>query len=359
MRTRLRASGCLMAFPLLVVILLSLFSGSPVSAQDETPTSPVETSTPQAEAPTPSQVITAINNLRLSHGIPALGIHPVLMQIGQMEAEGIAAGMNGHWRPNDMTLGQWLISLGYPLSGDLSLDGYRSENWGFAATTEDAINMWLGDDIHTNTMLSVDRSDIGVGIAAMGDGTYVVVAETALQTRSGKQQSDAYAIMTGIPLTKAAYAGMSTQVAANGLLPQGMLPVALNTALADGNVYHEVKYGQTLWGIAVTYKTTIKQLQQLNNLSDITVQPGQKLMVMKGATQPAPHTPPVSGTVALPPPVFSTPTIFPATPSSTPTVNPEYAAHEKRKNTFGIVGIVVAALFLGGLFAMMTKKKQI
>jgi LysM repeat protein len=359
MKTRLYASRYLVVFPLLAVILLSLSSGSPVSAQDETPTPQVETSTPQAEAPTPSQVITAVNDLRLSHGVPALGIHPVLMQIGQMEAEGIAAGMNGHWRPNDMTLGQWLISLGYPLSGDLSLDGYRSENWGFAQTTEDAISMWLGDDIHTNTMLSVDRSDIGVGIASTGDGSYVVVVETALQTRSGKQQSDAYVIMTGIPLTKAAYADMSTQAAANGLLPQNMMPVAVNTALPDGNIYHEVKYGQTLWSIAVIYKTTIQRIRQLNNLPDTIVQPGQKLLVMKGATQPAPRTPPVSGTVALPPPGFSTPTIFPATPTSTPTVNPEYAAREKQKNTFGIVGIVVAALFLGGLFAVMTKKKQI
>jgi LysM repeat protein len=172
-------------------------------------------------------------------------------------------------------LGQWLISLGYPLSGDLSLDGYRSENWGFAQDAESAVAMWLGDDEHSSTMLSLDRSDIGVGIAfSQENDAYVVVVETALQTRSGKQQSEAYVILTGIPQTQAAYSDMSTQAAENGLLPQNMLPVALNTALADGNVYHDVKYGQTLWSIAITYGTTIKQIQQLNGLIDTTVQPG-------------------------------------------------------------------------------------
>jgi LysM repeat protein len=324
-----------------------------VFAQDETPT-------PVKEAPSPSQIIQAVNNLRISHGIAPLMAHPVLMQVGQLEADGIGAGYGGHWRPNDLTLGQWLISLGYPLSGDLSLDGYRSENWGFAQTSDEAIAMWLGDDEHTNTMLSVDRSDIGVGVAfSTEDDSYVIVVETALQTRSGKQQSDASIIMTGIPQTKAAYSDMSTLAAKNGLLPQNMLPVALNTALADGNVYHEVKYGQTLWSIAVTYKTTIKQIQQLNNLSDTTVQPGQKLLVQKGATQPALRITSPIGTTTLTPQTFSTLTVIPATGTPTPKTLRETSVWDKQRNTLGIVSIAIAALFLGGLFTLMTRRKSI
>jgi LysM repeat protein len=332
-----------------LALLLGLLSVNQVSAQDATPT-------PQREPPTPSQIIEAVNALRISYGIAPLSVHPVLMQIGQTEANGIASGMGGHWRPNDLTLGQWLISLGYPLSGDLSLDGYRSENWGFADDAESAIAMWLGDDEHTNTMLSIYRSDIGVGIAfSETDGAYVIVVETALQTKSGKQQEDAYVIMTGIPLTQAAYSSMSTQAAENGLLPQNMMPVALNTALADGNVYHDVKYGQTLWSIAITYRTTIKQIQQLNNLSDTTVHPNQRLLVLKGATQPAPSlTTPI---IALSPQSFSTPTIISSTtaiPKPTP-----YTARDKQKDMFGVIAIGVAALFLGGLFAVITRKKPI
>jgi spore germination protein YaaH len=50
-----------------------------------------------------------------------------------------------------------------------------------------------------------------------------------------------------------------------------------------------VKYGQALWSIAIQYGTTIDQLRRLNNLpSTPVIYPGQKLIVMKNATQPAP-----------------------------------------------------------------------
>jgi uncharacterized protein YkwD len=335
-----------------LALLLGLLSVNQASAQDVTPT-------PQAP-PMPSQIIEAVNALRISHGIAPLGVHPVLMQVGQQEADGIASGMNGHWRPSELTLGQWLISLGYPLSGDLSLDGYRSENWGFADDAESAIAMWLSDDEHSATMLSLDRSDIGVGIAfSEADGSYVIVVETALQTRSGQQQTDAYVIMTGIPLTKAAYSSMATQAAENGLLPQNMMPVALNTALADGNVYHDVKYGQTLWSIAVTYGTTIKQIQQLNGLTNTTVRTGQHLLILKGATQPAPREAPITPMVVLSPQSFSTPTAIPAVTHTPEAVPAFYPPRNKGKDMFGIIAIGVAALFLGGLFSAMTRKKPI
>jgi LysM repeat protein len=335
---------------LLVSLSLSWLSVSRVSAQDETPT-------PQSEVPTPAQIMEAVNNLRLSRGLNPLNAHPVLMQIAQYQADGIATGMQGHWRPNGLTLGQWLISLGYPLSGDLTLDGYRSENWGFAQNADEAIAMWLSDDEHTNTMLSIYRSDMGVGIALSEEG-YVIVMETALQTKSGQQQTEAYAILTGIPATQAAYSGMATQDAENGLLPQGMMPVAVSTADPQGNVYHEVKYGQTLWSIAITYGTTIKQIQQLNNLLDTILQPGQKLLVLNNATQTAPREASVIGTTAAPSPAVSTPT-FVSTHTQTSEPVRMLTAQEKRQNTLGVVGIGIAALFLGGLFTAMTKRKPI
>jgi len=71
----------------------------------------------QNETLVPSQIIEAVNILRLSHGIAPLAVHPVLMQVAQQQADGIAAGLEGHWRPKGMTLGQWLISLGYRFQG--------------------------------------------------------------------------------------------------------------------------------------------------------------------------------------------------------------------------------------------------
>lgn len=338
-----------------IVLLLAIlvfpfaFHSIPAKAQDFGPTPTL------GAPPNPADIINAVNNLRLSYGLPALIAHPVLMQIAQEQASGIAAGFPGHWRPNGMTLGQWMMSLGYPLSGDLSLDGYRSENWGPAQTAEDAIQMWLGDDLHTNTMLSVDRSDIGAGVA-VGDGEFIVVIETALRTRSGQMQSNAAAILTGVPQTKMAYSSMETQAAINGVLPQYSIPVALNTPFPNGRVYHEVLYGQTLWSIAVAYGTTIRQIQSLNNLGEsTTVYEGQTLLVRTDATQPAPL---LQATTTQIPALPVTQTV---PPSQTPTGLMEQAQNfqDQRGSAFGVAAIVISALFLAGVFAVMARKKEI
>ncbi len=329
------------------LILPLLFPLQVVTAQD---------STPEITPPTPAEVINAVNALRLSHGIHALSVHSALMQVAQEEADGIASGKGGHWRPDGLTLGQWLITMGYPLSGDLSLDGYRSENWGAASTAEEAVTMWLGDDIHTNTMLSVERSDIGVGIA-VSDQIYVVL-ETALQTASGQMQDDAYKFLTAIPMTQAAYFAGATQAAENGTLSQYSLPVTMNTASPAGDVYHEVQYGQSLWSIAITYHTTIKQIQQLNNLYDTTVVEGQKLLIAKGATQPAPAVKQTGTAVTSTQVYLITSTVTPSPTLENETAF-EYNESNMQSNTYSIGAIGIAAVFLGALFTFMTRKKPV
>lgn len=306
-------------------------------------------------SPSPADIINAVNDLRLSYGLPALYTHPVLMQIAQEQASGIAAGLPGHWRPNGMTLGQWMISLGYPLSGDLTLDGYRSENWGIAFTADAAVQMWLEDDLHTNTMLSIERSDIGAGVAVR-DGEFIVVIETALQTRNGQMQSNAASILTDIPQTKMAYSSMETQAAINGALPQYSIPVALNTPFPNGKVYHEVLYGQTLWSIAVAYGTTIKQIQALNNLGeDTTLYEGQTLLVRTDATQPVPLLQEAYTQILVLPAIIQE-----VSPSQTPigvTEKPQ-SFQQQRGSTFGVAAIIISALFLAGIFAEMARKKE-
>ena len=306
----------------------------------------------QQDKPTADQVINAVNALRLAYGLVPLNVHPVLMQVAQEEANGIAAGMGGHWRPNNMTLGQWLISLGYPLSGDLTLDGYRSENWVAASTVDEAISFWLSDDPHTNTMLSQNRSDIGAGVA-VGDQIYVVI-ETALQTSSGKQQSEAYDILTGIPMTQT----VNDTGSAQGLLPEYIIPVIRSTARPDGDVFHKVQGGQSLWSVAITYGTTIKRLRALNNLGESTiVYPDQVLLVQKGATQPPPPTP-TTGT--------STPFMLMFTPAvrnvstATPTATPEplfIASQSSGKySTLIIFSLILAGVVVAVGFWVNTKK---
>ncbi|MBI5933503.1 MAG: LysM peptidoglycan-binding domain-containing protein [Chloroflexi bacterium] len=278
----------------ILILLIGLFGLSPLArAEASSAFSPPEqdspTETPQPSAATPAEVIAAVNELRLSRGLSALTTNSILMQVAADQANALAAseGAIGHERPCGMTLGQDLLRRGYPLSGALSLDGYRSENWVAAPTARDAVNAWLGDEPHTDTMVDPNRSDIGAAVA-VGDQTYIVL-ETALSTASGQMQYEAAAILTGIPMTVSACYGQSTEYAANSLLPQYSIPVARATALPSGDVIHEVKYGQALWSIAIQYGTTIDNLRRLNNLpSTPVIFPGQKLIVMKNATQPAP-----------------------------------------------------------------------
>ncbi len=276
---------------LCIVVVAGTLSSMPVLAGSRlSPPRQEGIFTPTPAALTPADLIEAVNFLRLQHGLNPLTVHDVLMDVAASQANALAAsgGAIGHQRPCGMTLGQELLLKGFPLWGDLSMDGYRSENWGTAMTAEEAISMWLRDDLHANTMLSPNRSDIGAAVA-VSDQTYVVL-ETSLRTNSGQHQSTAHDILTGIPMTQAACMGWVTQNAELGPLAQYSVPVALSTARPDGDVIHEVMYGQTLWSIAIQYGTTIEQIKRLNNLTDNTVVQGWNLLVKKDATQPAPVT---------------------------------------------------------------------
>ena len=278
------------------IFLVGLFGLSPLArAEASSAFSPPQqdsaTETPQPSVPTAGELIAAVNAERAARGLNQLTTNSILMQVAADQANALAAtnGAIGHERPCGMTLGQDLLRRGFPLSGALSLDGYRSENWVAAPTVKDAITAWFGDEPHTNTMISDHRSDIGAAIA-VSDQTYIVL-ETALSTASGQMQYEAAGILTGVPMTVSACYGEATQYAANSLLPQYSIPVARATALPNGDVIHEVKYGQALWSIAIQYGTTIDNLRRLNNLpATPVIYPGQKLVVMKGATQPAPDS---------------------------------------------------------------------
>jgi len=309
----------------------------------------------------PADLIKAVNDLRLENGLPALTSHPALMRVAQWEADAILAGAPGHTRPPGLTLGQWMISYGYPLGGNIALDGYRSENWvgGREMTVDEAIISWLGDAPHTNTMLSPFRSDIGAGVAVgqdeQGNSVYIYVIETALQTSDGQQQYEALVFLTALPETQIATYGDATQAAAVLLVPQFMIPVSLATARPDGDVFHEVKYGQTLWSIAIEYGVKIEDIKRLNNFTDDEVFPNQNLLVQKAATQPVPK----DTAIATP---TAEKTSFPPTPTAslTPTPKAEKLEVESSSNSIPTLAmfIVLVVLVSGGLFLLFLKESR-
>jgi hypothetical protein len=79
-------------------------------------------------------------------------------------------------------------------------------------------------------------------------------------------------------------------------------------------------------------------------------------LILQNATQPAPNTDPQ--VLVFPTQSFSTPTMIP-TATPTPESTPEISERDRKNNMYSIIAIGIAALFLGGLFTVMTRQKPI
>jgi LysM repeat protein len=291
----------------------------------------------------PSQLIDAVNSLRIAYGLPPLTMHSILMQSAQSQADYMAAtGQITHSRPGGVTFTQQLLALGFPLAGDLSLGGFRAEN----ILMESNPIVWNGvpsawqDEQHMNTMLSQNFTHIGAGIS-QGTNGYYYALDCAAVTGSGQMQDTTSSILTSVP-----------SGAAQGI-SQYMVPVSLSTARPDGDVFHKVQYGQTLWSIAIEYGTTIKNIQTLNNLGeDSIILQGRELLVKKSATQPAPATSTALPVLTFTPttiPTIGTPSIsFPTQQIASPTAT---SIKEKpvtnTQSSKLLVGILIFAAFVG------------
>ena len=302
---------------------------------------------PFANITSPSQLIDAVNSLRAANGLAALPVHQALMQSAQSQADYMAATGNvTHSRPSG-TYTQQLLSLGFPLAGDLSAGGFRSENIlsTYGPLVWDGVPSAWQDAQHMNTMLSGNFTHIGAGISQSGDMYYYAV-DTAAATSSGQQQDSAATVLTSVP-------GGSSDAGVS----QFMVPVTLNTPRPDGNVYHKVQYGQSLWSIAIAYGTTIKSIQALNNLGeDSTVYQGQELLVVTGATQAAAPaleaTATTQSTATFAPTSTSAPTSTPQQVTLTPTTEAASETSSKPASSRVLIVVLIVAAFVGAGMAV-------
>jgi hypothetical protein len=297
----------------------------------------------QQTQPSPGELIDAVNSLRIAYGLPPLSVNSILMYVAQTQADYLRTteGGSGHGRANGMSLTEQLLSLGYPLGGDLSLGGYRSENYifGEGMDVQTAIHAWLGDDPHTNTMLSPNYFDIGGGVAIGSDGTIYYVIDTARHTANGRPQDDYTPVPAGTVVSG---------ITVNGTpgVDQFMVPITLSTPNSGGLVIHEVRYGQTLWSIAIAYKTTIQQIRTLNDLPSTDIYSDQKLLIRRESA-PTIIASPAAGTEAIDSPTLvPTPLIY---PTQTPDPAPLFPGSDPKKDNLAlIVGSLSAALCLAG-----------
>lgn len=215
-------------------------------------------------------LIQAVNDLRASYGLPAYQPNSILMAVAQAHAEYQASiGTVTHYSADGSLPYQRALAAGYALLG-----GWYSENImaGFNLSAQGAVDAWMGDAPHQNTMLSSTLREVGAGVATLGDKVYYTL-DASLSTGG---QPAAYTPGTTVrPQIPAA----STST------------VIPNTPNADGAIVHIVQKGDTIYGIAFTYGIPVEQLLQLNGLALNSVLYVGKQFIIRPAFTPTPTLP--------------------------------------------------------------------
>jgi len=239
----------------------------------------------RSAAPSPYDVIAAVNELRAGKGLAALEIDGSLMTAAQGQSDylGSTYGTDfpswdqGHIGAGGTTARDRAIAAGYPLAAGMNV----VENWAGGNNSTplfDVIYDYWADDAHLSTMLTADGVAAGAGVTE-GDGYVYYILNVAVRYGSGGSSSGG-GVASTIPTT-----AVTAQVA----------PVRVATPDAEGRIIHVVKDLESLWGIAVAYETTIDQIKAVNGLNTDTIFTGQELVIQMG------YTPTPSPTATLTP----------------------------------------------------------
>ena len=284
------------------------------------------------------ELIEAVNNLRTDYGLPAYQINSILMTVTQAHSEYQASiGTVTHDGAGGSHPFERALAAGYAVAGDLSLGGWYSENIiaGNNLSAQEAVNAWMGDAPHQNTMLSSTLRDVGAGVATVGNYVYYTL-DAALST--GGQPA---------PYTPGTSAPTQIPVVSTGTI----IP---NTPNADGSIIHIVQLDDSLIVIAIAYDVPLNDILTLNNLQlNSVIRAGQKIIIRPAFT-PTP-TLPTSTPTRRP-----TPTLWPTstatmTPTSTPvTATPmPKAGIPASTGMVSVAAIILLALLVAGVVAWL------
>lgn len=292
----------------------------------------------KSSAPQPSRVssaydlIDAVNNLRASYGLPPYQVNPILMTVAQAHAEYMAAtGSVTHYSADGSRPSQRALAAGYPASG------WFSENIiaGLNLSAQAAVNAWMGDAPHQNTMLSSTYRDVGAGVATAGNKVYYTL--------------DA-GLATGSP--PSAYTPRATGSPKIPIVSTGT--VVPNTPNADGSIIHVVRKGDTIYGIAFAYGIPPEQLLRLNGLTlDSDIYVGNQLIIRPVFT-PTPTSPTSTPTRRPTPTPWLTSTATLADTSTAPVATPApKAAIPLSTGVVSVSVIILMALVIAGVVAWL------
>jgi LysM repeat protein len=238
---------------LLIWLLISLVNQANVQAQ--------------SGAVSRSELILAMNTLRVSHGLPPLIEDPIINSVAQTTAEIMAANYMS-WHIGNVR-GR-IAAAGYGGGGTV----WATENFAVGRMTIDEIMQAWSDPDHMRPAVNPAYCHVGAGVAQAGDGRYYYVLQAAYV--SGQACGE--------------YQPPPGDDSGNGGNPppisQIITPVEIATPDAEGRIYHIVQAGQSFWSIAIAYQITIRDLEIWNNLSrDNDLLVGQKLFIPSSDTE--------------------------------------------------------------------------
>lgn len=285
---------------------------------------------------TATDLISAVNAKRATYGLAPYQTNSILMGVAQAQAEYLVSiGTITHTGPDGSRPYQRALAAGYLVDGDLSSGGWYSENLsaGVGQTAQDAVNLWMGDDPHKNTMLSGVLQDVGAGVGTYGN-TYYYVLDAGLSTG-------------GTPVVYTPPAPLYPSTAT--IIP--------NTPNADGSIIHIVHPGDTLGSLSMAYRVPLADILKLNGLTiKSTIYVGQKIIIRVAytptPTQPT-STPTFPPTNTPRPSSTSTPTATTIPPTPMPSPGLPVSVAEK-----AVALIMVSALLLAGLIALLGHKRN-
>ena len=285
----------------------------------------------RAQAGDAYSLIAAVNQLRAANGLPALQVNGILMSVAQAHTDYQAAiGEVTHISADGSRPRDRAAAAGY--GGGATF--FISENIGGGTnlSVAEVIGWWQGDDLHLNTMLGASYAEIGAGVAVAGDFVYYTI-DTAYVA-----------------------GGSYVPLATSGATAVPIYYVTTATPNADGALWHTVRSGQTLIGIAQAYGVSVSEIKTLNNLTTDAIYVGDTLLIVPAGT-PAPSatpTPSSTATAVASPTSRPTRTATAIPPTVALTATPTPAQQESAADVIGNILVVsILVLGVGGILLMV------
>ncbi|MBC8503515.1 MAG: LysM peptidoglycan-binding domain-containing protein [Anaerolineales bacterium] len=214
-----------------------------------------------------SELILAMNTLRVSQGLPALIEDPIVNAVAQVTAETMAAN-NMSWHMGDVR-GR-IAAAGY--GGGATV--WATENFAVGNMSIDRIMQVWADPDHMRPAVNPAYCHVGAGVAQAPDGRYYYILQAAYISEHACGE-----YYSGVDES-----GSGTNI--NPPVSQIIIPVKIATPDEDGRIYHLVQSGQSFWSIAIAYQITIDDLEVWNNLSrENGLIIGQKLFIPSTSTE--------------------------------------------------------------------------